>query len=76
MGACCGGTTVADGFTDQSHQKTVTANPTDPGEWDYRDRSRLVKFEDFVKEMMHAILAPEPDSRRKSRRRSARRLFW
>jgi hypothetical protein len=21
MGACCGGTTVADGFTDQSHQK-------------------------------------------------------
>jgi hypothetical protein len=34
MDACCGGTTVADGFTDQSHQKTVTANPTDPGEWE------------------------------------------
>jgi hypothetical protein len=29
----------------------------------YRDRSRLVKFEEFVKEMMYAILAPEPDSR-------------
>ena len=69
MDACCGGTTVADGFTNHSHQKTMTANPTSisangRGRYlVYRDRSRLVKFEEFVKEMMYAILAPEPDSR-------------